>query len=62
MTGFPDLKINRYGAFELHDDPSRIRLSEAHSAYQWISEGEVQHYLLSEETKDSILRGFHLSG
>jgi 8-oxo-dGTP diphosphatase len=47
---------------ELHDDPSRIRLSEAHSAYQWIYEKEVGHYLLSAETKDSILQGFHLSG
>jgi 8-oxo-dGTP diphosphatase len=47
---------------EMHDDPSRIRLSEAHSAYQWIYEKEVGHYLLSAETKDSILQGFHLSG
>lgn len=47
---------------EPHDDPAHIQLSEAHLTYQWIFKNEVQNYLLSEETKDSILRGFHLFG
>ncbi|MBA4544269.1 MULTISPECIES: NUDIX domain-containing protein [Thermoactinomyces] len=42
----------------LADDPANIRLSEDHSAYQWISGNEVRNYLISEETKDSIFRGF----
>ncbi|SEM99670.1 NUDIX hydrolase [Lihuaxuella thermophila] len=42
----------------LTDDPANIQLSEDHSAYQWISENEVLNYLISDETKDSIFRGF----
>ncbi|SFJ19420.1 NUDIX hydrolase [Thermoflavimicrobium dichotomicum] len=43
---------------QLTDDPGNIRLSKDHSAYQWISENDAHHYLISEETKDSILRRF----
>ncbi|WP_106342023.1 NUDIX hydrolase [Laceyella sediminis] len=42
----------------LTDDSAKIQLSEDHSAYQWISEKDVQNYLITHETQDSILRGF----
>jgi 8-oxo-dGTP diphosphatase len=46
---------------QLSDDPANIRLSEDHSAYHWICEADVQNYLISEETKDSIFRGFKVA-
>lgn len=42
----------------LTDVLTSIRLSEDHSAYQWITANDVQNYRISEETRDSILRGF----
>ena len=42
----------------LNNSNSEVILSEAHTEFRWIEEGEVENYNFSDETKKSIVEGF----